>query len=63
MEILNPKVGTVPRKFEKFFLYKSPRARFSVLKIRVCFGRRFKTMIKIIEKKIVGAENFLEIML
>ena len=46
MEILNPKVGTVPKNF---VAYKSPRALCSVFKkYRVCFGRRFKTIIKII---------------
>ena len=42
--------------------YKSPHALFSVLKHRVCFGRRFKTIIKNY-LKFVGAENFLKIML
>ena len=58
MEILNPKVGTVPKKFEVgtepkkirevFMVIKSPRALFPVMENRVCFGWRFTTIIKII---------------
>ena len=33
---------------EVFLAYKSPRTLLSVLKNPVCFGRRFKTIIKII---------------
>ena len=48
MEILNPKVGTVPKKIREVFMVKqSLRALFSVIKNRGCkFGRRFKTIIK-----------------
>ena len=49
MEILNPKVGTVPKKIREIFMAnKSPRTLFSVMENRVCFGRRLKTIIKII---------------
>ena len=57
MEILNPKVGTVPKKFIKkvfvknkkvFVAHKSPHTLFSKMENHVCFSRRFKTIIKII---------------
>ena len=41
---------------------KSPRALFSVIENRVCFGRRFETIINIYFKT-EGAENFFKIML
>ena len=62
MEILNPKVGTVPKQIRDVFLANNPpRALFSVMENRVCFGRRFKTIIKNLKR--VGAGKFLKIML
>ena len=34
---------------EVFMVIKSPRALFSVIENRVCFGRRFETIIKLLE--------------
>ena len=48
---------------EVFMVNKSARAHFSVMENRVCFGRRFKTIIKIIFKKNVEAENFFKLCL
>ena len=63
MEILNPKVGTVPKKIRVVFMVnKSPRALFSVIENRVCFGRRFKPIIKF-TKQTVGAGKSFKIML
>ena len=42
---------------EVLMVNKSPRALFPVIENRVCFGRRFKTIIKIYLKT-VGAGNF-----
>ena len=37
----------MPKIQEEFIVNKSPRALFSVIENRVCFGRRIKTIIKI----------------
>ena len=44
MRILNPKVGTMPRKF----VNKSTRTLLLVVKNRVYFDRQLKTKIKLI---------------
>ena len=47
MEILNPKVGPCQENSRSIYGQQIGPLTFAVMENRVCFGRRFKTMIKI----------------
>ena len=63
MEILNPKVGTVPKKIREVLMaYKSPRALLSVLKIS-CLLNNYKNYLKNCRGKILFRNYALKIAL